>query len=165
MTGGVSAFVPKGAAGRVLVEIASTAIDAGVSALKQYNETGTVSVNQTVADVITNKVAGKLTESVNVNSSSTINTTEKQLNRAQRVAAGDPASSGRSVTVNKLENKLATQKGFNQAANQAASGVVSGTIQGATSAAKGTKQVSPSVNYTPTDNTTIKKPIVLPLAQ
>ena len=152
LSGGASSFVPKGAAGKVLKEVVSTSIDAAESAVLQYNETGTVYLKTVATDVLTDKAAGKLTGNVNVNSGSAVKTTEKQLNRAQRVAAGDPTSNGRAATVNKLENKLANQKTANNAAQQAASGAVSNTAQGVTNAVGGTG--------TPKVNVIIQKPIV-----
>jgi RHS repeat-associated protein len=163
LTGGVSSLVPKGAAGKLLVEGTKVAIDATESMAKQYNETGTVSLKQTVTDVGANMVAGKLTENVKVNSNSTIKTTEKQLDRAQRVAAGDPTSSGRAATVNKLENKLATQNGTNQAVNQAASGATSNAIQGAVNTVGGNNNSTLFIKPAVADNTYVKKPIILPL--
>jgi RHS repeat-associated protein len=173
LSSGASAFVPKSAAGKVVGEVITTTIDAGESVLKQYNEgsqqgksfSESVSLSQTASDVVANKVAGKLTENVQVNSSSTIKSTERQLDRAERVAAGDPSSTGRAATVNKLENKLTTQNRVNQAANQAATGVVSATIQGTASAAQGSQQPPqlPKVNYNPTDNTSVRRPVIYPL--
>ncbi len=166
-TAGVSAFVPKTTAAKVVVEVVKTGIDVVESAAKQYNETGSVSLKQVGADVVTNKVAGKVTEKVNVNSSSTIKTTEKQLDRAERVAARDPTSSGRAATVNKLENKLANQKGANSAAQQGVGGVVSNTLQASVNAVNsgsGSNSSPPPLNYsgnTPAaDNTYVKKPII-----
>jgi len=164
-SGGVSAFVPKGAAGKLVVEGIKVGIDATESAAKQYNETGSVSLKTTVTDVVTNKVAGKVTENVNVNSSSTIKTTKKQLDRANRVAAGDPTSSGRANTVNKLENKLSNQKNANAASQQAVGGVVSNTVQGVGSSSGGNNK-SPAFNFNnnrpAVDNTAVKKPVILP---
>ncbi|MBS1759291.1 MAG: hypothetical protein JST23_04125 [Bacteroidetes bacterium] len=168
LSGSVSAFVPKGVAGKVVVEVVKTGIDAAESAAKQYNETGSVSLSKTVTDVVTNKVAGELTKNVHVNSNSTIKTTEKQLNRAERVAAGDPASSGRAATVNKLETKLANQKAVNNGAQQAAGGVVSNTAQAVGSAVTSNKSTGqPAYNYNlnynraAVDNTAVKKPIII----
>ena len=165
LSGGVSAFVPKGAAAKVVVETVKVGIDAAESAAKQYNETGSVSLKTTVTDVVTNKVAGKVTENVKVNSNSTIKTTEKQLDRANRVAAGDPASTGRANTVNKLENKLANQKNANAAAQQAAGGAVSNTAQGVgNSLTPSNNKVQPAFNFNnrpAVDNTAVKKPIIL----
>jgi RHS repeat-associated protein len=129
LSGGVSAFVPKTTAAKVLVQSGKIAIDAGESALQQYNDGGSVSLNQTVTDVVTNKVAGKLTENVTVHSTATIKTTENQLNRAQRIAAGDPKSSGRAATVQKLDNKLTNQKAANAGSQQAAEGTLSNGMQ------------------------------------
>lgn len=141
-------------------------VDAGESAAKQYNKHGTVSFKEIAKDVVTNQVAGKLTENVKVNASNTIKTTEKQFNRAERVAAGDATSGGRAATVNKLENKLTIQNGTNQAVNQAVSGAVSNTIQGAGNALQGNNKASPllmNYNRPATDATYVKKPILLPL--
>jgi hypothetical protein len=161
LSAGVSAFVPKGVAGKVVVEVVNTGIDAAESAAKQYNETGNVSLSKTVIDVAIDKVAGELTKSVHVNSNSTIKTTENQLNRAERVAAGDPASSGRAASVNKLESKLANQKAANNAAQQAAGGAVSNTAQAVGKAAtsnQSTGQPAFDYNYNrpAVDNTAVK---------
>ncbi len=157
LSGGLSTIVPKGVTGKILVEGAQVAIDAGESALKQYNETGTVSLKQTITDVVTNKVAGELTKGVEVHSNSAIKTTEKQLDRAERVAAGDPTSSGRAAKVDKLEKKLSEQKGVNQAASQAASGLTSSAIQSVGNTLKGKPQMSAPINYNQSDNTALKK--------
>ncbi len=165
-SGGLSTVAPKGLAGKVLVKGAEITVDATESMAKQYIETGKVSLKQTVSDVATDQVAGKFTENAQVNSSSTIKTTEKQLNRAERVAAGDPTSSGRAAAVEKLENKLASQKGANIAVNQAASGATSNAIQGVVNASQGSnKLMLPQANSMrpATDNTYVKKPIILPL--
>jgi RHS repeat-associated protein len=129
LSGGTSAFIPKTTGAKVLVQSGKIAIDAGESALQQYNENGSVSFNQTVTDVGTNKVAGKLTENVTVHSTATIKTTEKQLDRAQRIATGDPKSSGRAATVQKLDNKVTNQKAANAGAQQAAEGALSNGMQ------------------------------------
>ncbi|MBT9484955.1 RHS repeat-associated core domain-containing protein [Sediminibacterium sp.] len=166
LSGGVSAFVPKTTAAKVVVEGVKIVIDAGESAAQQYNETGSVSLKTTVTDVVTNKVVGKVTDNVNVNSSSTIKTTEKQLERANRVATGDPASSGRANAVNKLENKLSNQRNANAASQQAAGGVVSKTVEGVGSSSGGNNK-SPAINFNnnkpAVDNTAAKKPILLRL--
>jgi RHS repeat-associated protein len=160
LSGGVSAFVPKTTAAKIAVEGVKIVVDAGESAAKQYNETGSISLKTTLTDVVTNKVAGKMTENVNFNSSNTIKTTEKNLNRAERVAAGDPTSSGRANTVNKLENKLANQKNANASSQQAAGGVLANTAQGVSSSIGGNKKsrIFNFVNNRPgVDNTTVIK--------
>ncbi|MBX9732443.1 MAG: hypothetical protein K2X37_00115 [Chitinophagaceae bacterium] len=162
VTSGVSAFVPKTATAKLVAAGVSTAVDAAESAAKQYNETGSISLSNTVTDVIANKVAGKITENVNINSSGTIKATEKQLDRAEKVAAGDATSSGRAATVNKLENKLSNQKTTNIASQQAAGGVVSNTIQGTVSTMSGNNRQSSPNNLngssrSASDNTTVKK--------
>lgn len=165
LTGGISAFVPKGAGAKIAVETVEIGIDAAESAAKQYNETGTVSLKVTVADVVTSKVAGKITDNIKVNSNSTVKATEKQLDRAQRVAGGDPASTGRASTVNKLEDKLANQKNVNAATQQGAGAAVSNAAQGVGNALRpgdNKKLQLSNVNSKPAiDNTALKKPIVL----
>ena len=173
LSGGASLLVPKGAAGKIVGEVVTTAIDAGESVLKQYNEgaqegksfSESVSLSQTAMDVAANKIAGKLTENVQVNSNSALKFIERQLDRAERVAAGDPKSGGRTTTVNKLDNQLTTQNRVNQGANQAATGVVSSTIQGVTSMSQGSQQSPqlPKVNYNPIDNTAVRRPVIYPL--
>ncbi|MBC7508703.1 MAG: hypothetical protein H7320_08145 [Ferruginibacter sp.] len=164
LSGGISAFVPKTAAGKVVVEGVKIAIDAGESAAKQYNETGTVSLKKTVTDVGSSMVAGKLTGNVKVVSNNTISTTERQLERAVRVAANDASSSGRAATVKQLTGKVSSQKAANQGVQQAVSGSVSNPLQtGADAAvANGTTQGTlPFPTYKPgpaVDNTT-QKPI------
>ncbi|HYH16039.1 MAG TPA: RHS repeat-associated core domain-containing protein, partial [Flavisolibacter sp.] len=129
ISGGLSNVVPKGTTGKVLLEGVKLAVDAGESIAKQYNETGSVSLNKTVTDVASNVVAGKLTENVKINSNSTMKTAEKQLDRAKRIAQNDPTSSGRAATVNKLDSKVSTQKATNFAAEKAASGSTGNALQ------------------------------------
>jgi RHS repeat-associated protein len=145
-SGGLSAFTPKTAAAKVLVKVAATGIDATESALKQLNESGTVSLTQTLSDVVVNKIGDKLTEHIKVNTNE-IKTTERNLDRAARIAAGDPTSSGRAATVKQLEKKLVIQNGEAQAASKVASGVTSNAIQATIDAAGGdSKYTSPRYN-------------------
>jgi RHS repeat-associated protein len=164
ISSGSSAFAPKGAAGKALQKGVEVTIDAGESALQQYNETGSVSLSETVTDVVSGKIGVKLTDNVKVHSDNAVKATEKQLDRAQRVAAGDPASSGRAATVNKLENKATNQARANQAGNQAASGVVSNAVGGtgtASSSSSNNGKSTVSANPIPAgDNTAIKRPII-----
>lgn len=140
LSGGLSAFAPKGVAGKVVKEVVSTGIDAVESAVKQYNDNGKVSLVKVATDVLSNKVAGKLTDNVKSNS---IKTAEKQLDRAQRIVKGDPTSSGRAATVKKLESNLNAQK----AAKQVSSGATGNALQaGADAAVGGHKPAMPQYN-------------------
>ncbi|MBW0177581.1 DUF6443 domain-containing protein [Sediminibacterium sp.] len=159
-TSGVSAFVPKGAAAKLVVAGVNTTIDAAESVAKQYNQSGNVSLSTTVSDVVVNKVAGKITENIKVNSPSSISTTEKQLNRAERVAAGDPNSSGRANAVNTLQDKLVKQNTTNAAVKQAAGNVVANTAQGVVNATGQPVVIQPS-NRPVADNTVVRKPLLI----
>ncbi|SIO09192.1 DUF6443 domain-containing protein [Chitinophaga niabensis] len=158
---GVSAFVPKGVAGKVVKEVVSTAIDAGESALQQYNETGSVSLKQTVADVTVGRITGELTTNVKIHSNGSVATTERKLDRAQRVANGDPTSSGRVAAVEKLNSQLSVQKATNQGAQQAVSGAVSNTTLGVASGMTKVPVSVTSTNRPASDNTSIRRPDII----
>jgi len=166
ISGGLSALAPKGAAAKLVLEGTKIGVDAVESSLKQYNETGTVSLKTTVADVVVNQIAGKVTENVAVNSSSTLKATERQLDRAQRIAKNDPSSSGRAANVKNLETKLGNQINANAAAQQAAGGAISNTLQGATNVIlpRGNSKKPSLINYNNNrpviDNTAVKKTII-----
>ena len=161
LSAGASAFVPKGLAGKVVKEAVVTVIDAAESAGKQYAQDGKVSIGKVVTDVVSSKVAGALTKNVKVNSDGAIKATEKQLSRAERIAANDATSSGRAATVKELSGKASSQKAVNQGVQQAASGTVSNTMQagvdGAVNANNKTSS-SPAFSSKPAvDNTAVKK--------
>jgi hypothetical protein len=165
LTGGASAFMPKG----VTTEVVKVTIGAVESAAKQYNETGSVSLKKTVTDVAANVAGDKLTKNVNVNSSATVKTTEKQLDRATRVAAGDAASTGRAETVKKLENKVSAQKATNAAGQQATGGATANTMQAVADNMPGSASkvvpvaTSASTQSKPAvDNATTKKTVIWP---
>ncbi|MCS6283663.1 MAG: hypothetical protein HUM72_24330 [Dolichospermum sp.] len=165
LSAGASAFIPKGAVKEVVV----VAIGAAESAGKQYNETGSVSLKKTLTDVGANILGDKLTKNVKVNSSDAIKATEKQLDRATRVAAGDAASTGRAETVKKLEGKVSAQKASNEAGQQAAGGATSNATQAVVDNAtvSNTKVPAaptsiPSQSKPAVDNATIKKPVIWP---
>ena len=167
LTGGVSAFVPKGAAATVVKEVVIAGIGAAESAAKQYNATGEVSRTKVLTDIAANFVGDKLTKNVKVNSSSTVKTAEKQLDRAKRIAMNDATSSGRAETVKKLETKVSSMNATNKRVQTTTAGATANTLQ------KGADAVSNSTNnksvllptYDPTkqavDNTAVKT--ILPI--
>jgi RHS repeat-associated protein len=124
LSSGSTAFIPKGAVGTVAKVVASTALDAGESAGKQFVETGDVSAKQVLTDVVANKVGGAMAGNVN---SAAIKTSEKQLNRVERIAAGDATSTGRQKAVQQAQNKLAAANAPQQAAGGVAASAVGGT--------------------------------------
>jgi len=160
---GVSAFVPKGAAATVVKEVVVAGIGAAESAAKQYNETGKVSGTKVLTDVAANIVGDKLTKNVKVNSSSTIKTAEKQLDRATKIAANDATSSGRAATVNKLETKVSSMNATNKRVQATSAGAAGNTLQAGADAANSNSTNSKPVAvpaYDPTkqavDNTAVK---------
>jgi RHS repeat-associated protein len=167
LTGGVSAFIPKGAAATVVKEVVVAGIGAAESAAKQYNETGKVSGTKVLTDVAANIVGDRLTKNVKVNSSSTIKTTEKQLDRATRIAANDATSSGRATTVQKLDNKVSSMNATNKRVQTTAAGTAGNTLQAGADAIINNSTNSTNSKpgavpaYDPTkqavDNTAVKK--------
>ena len=151
VSGGLSALTPKTAIAKVLVKVASTAVDAGESALKQMNENGKVSLSQVATDVLANKLGDRLTEHVKINSNA-VKSTERQLDRATRIAAGDAASSGRAATVKKLTSRLVAQNGQAQALSKAASGSTANTFQAVFGASQGPNKTAQPPAYNPVDN-------------
>jgi hypothetical protein len=153
----------KGLAGKVVKEAVVTVIDAAESAGKQYAQDGKVSIGKVVTDVVSSKVAGALTKNVKVNSDGAIKATEKQLSRAERIAANDATGSGRAATVKELGGKVSSQKAVNQGVQQAASGTASNTMQagvdGAVNANNRDSSLPASSSKPAVDNTAVKKPI------
>ena len=164
LSGGLSALAPKTTLAKVVVEGSKILVGAGESAAKQYNESGKIDPAKVVTDVGANVIGDVATKNIKINSSSTIKTTEKQLDRAQRIATADPASSGRAATVKKMENKVSSQKAANANAQQAAGGATSNTVQAGVDAARNSNNFKPMPSYNPdkplVDNTAVNK--VLP---
>jgi len=158
LSGGLSTLVPKGVVGKALVEVASTAIDAAESAAKQYNDNGSVSLAQTATDVIAGKIADGLTGNIKMFSTNSIKATERQLNRAQRVAARDATSSGRAAAVKDLKAELVEKKAVNFAVGETASGVTGNTLQATAAVATEKPKVVNSPLISSGADTQIKKP-------
>jgi RHS repeat-associated protein len=166
-SGGVSAFVPKGAVATVVKEAVVAGIGAAESAAKQYNATGKISGTKILTDVAANFVGDKLTKNIKVNSSSAIKTTEKQLDRATRIAANDATSSGRAATVKNLETKVSSMNATNKRVQATAAGAAGSTLQAGVDAAiensTNSKPVAPpgyNINKPVVDNTAVK--IIIP---
>ncbi|GEM_PF-6684525 len=142
-TMGLSAIGGKGA------QIAiSTSIDAGESVANQLINNQSVSVTQTVSDVVANKVGGAVAK--RLDGALGIKTAERQLSRAERVSAGDPSSSGRAQAVTAAKSSLDTKN----AVKQAAGGVVGNTAQSTSNTARsgGGATISPN-SFVQQDNT------------
>jgi RHS repeat-associated protein len=133
ITSGSSALIPKGTVATVAKQVALTALDAAESATKQYLETGDVSAKQVLTDVAANKVGGLIAGNVN---SAAIKTSEKQLNRVEKIAAGDAASSGRQKAVSQAQNKIAAAN----APKEAIGGIAGNSVSGIAAALQNTKQ-------------------------
>lgn len=166
VSGGMSALAPKNAIAKGVVKGTDLLVSAGESAAKQYNDEGKIEGLKVLTDVGAGVAGTAFTKNVKVNSSSAIKSTEKQLDRAQRVAANDATSSGRAATVKKLETKVSSQKAANQGAQQAASGAVSNIMQAGVNAAANSKPAKAptpayniNINQPAVDNTAVKKPI------
>ncbi|WP_305068360.1 RHS repeat domain-containing protein, partial [Longitalea luteola] len=91
-----------------------TGLEAGESAANQYLQNGTIDTKQMFSDVLMDKTAGVLTKNVNAN---TIRGAENQLDRARRVAAGDPTSGPRQQKLIDAGNNLTTQQTINNTAS------------------------------------------------
>jgi len=137
-TSGLSALEARGAfaaAGRLAKYVpaaASTAVDVGESVSKQaLSKEGKVTLGQTVSDVASNKVAGAIANKLD--GALGIKTAERQLDRAQRVSAGDPTSSGRAAAVKSAQTSLDVRNGVKQAAG----GVLGNTVQNTSNAVRG----------------------------
>lgn len=108
LSGGSSNFVGgTKVATAVTKAFVKTGLEVGESVTKQYVETGTVSLKQTVSDVVMDKAGGALTKNVNVNG---VRSAENTLDRANRVASGDPTSAGRQQALRDAGNNLTTQQ-------------------------------------------------------
>ena len=128
LTGGASSFVPKGTAGKIVKGGIEMAIDAGQSMYDQYRENGNVTFSETFTDVMLSKASGELTSNVKLNSDDAVNTTKHQLDRAERISANDPKSSGRRAKVDQLQDKLKNQNMGNQGASGVAGGSTSAIL-------------------------------------
>jgi RHS repeat-associated protein len=140
LSGGTSALTGKGTKFAV-----GTAIDAAESVAKQYNNNGEVSLTQTISDVAGEKLGGAMTKKLD----NVVNTsvTTRQLDRAQRVSAGDPSSTGRKATVDKLEKELKIKNNVNQTVSQGSQQVTGDSVQKTSDAVRGGNSTN-SVQFT-----------------
>lgn len=150
LTSGVSAFTSR-ATSKLVQEggefVLETAVDATESVLKQIN-TGalegksiseSVSFEQTASDVISNKVGGTITKKFE----SVIDTkvTERNLDRAERIASGSNPRQSRVENVNTLRTQLRNQNTVNQVVEQGTSGAAGNALQ---ETSNGVRSINPS---------------------
>jgi RHS repeat-associated protein len=128
LTAGSSNFVGSTKAATTITKaFVQTGLEAGESAANQYIRTGAVDPKQMLSDVVMDKTGGALTKNVNA---SGIKTAENQLDRAQRVAAGDLTSSGRQQKLTDAGNNLNTQQTKANAASAVAGNALQETSNG-----------------------------------
>uniref|UniRef100_UPI0011D0D405 RHS repeat domain-containing protein n=1 Tax=Gynurincola endophyticus TaxID=2479004 RepID=UPI0011D0D405 len=113
LSGGVSALVPKSQAAKLLVKGADVLINTAESMATQYNESGSVSFMTTFTDITLGEIGGRVAEKTKIFSENSITFKERQLDRAERIAKGDPNSSGRRKTVTDLTKEVKNKKTTN----------------------------------------------------
>jgi RHS repeat-associated protein len=152
MTQGLSAVGGKGAQ-----FVITAGIDASESVAKQLNsKEGTVTVAQTVSDVVSNKIGGELTKKASAIVDTKI--LKREADRARNISAGDPTSKSRAKTAETAQKSLATAERTNKATGQAASGTVGNTIQNTSNVARSEIKAKPP-KVAQADATNIAKPI------
>lgn len=120
VSGGISSVAKFGKYSTMAV---NAAIDGSESIAKQVASGQDISVTQVASDVGMGYVGGN----VKVFGDANIKTKENQLNRAERIAAGDPTSAGRAQNV--IDKKASLNNANNL--NSAASTATSNTLQNA----------------------------------
>jgi RHS repeat-associated protein len=155
LSGGLSSFAKLGKVGQVA---AGAVIDAGESTSKQLITDGKIDGIQLASDVLMGGV-GSQAKAVDNGS---MKVKEKALDRAERIAAGDPASSGRAANVTNAKSSLALAKNSNTAVGTQAGN----TLQEGSNKVRSLFQVSgssvvvkPQIQITQ-DNTRVIIPIV-----
>ena len=121
-------------------------------------QNGTVSLQQTFSDVAMDKTGGALTKNVNANG---IKSAENQLDRAQRVAAGDPTSSGRAQTLFKAEGNLYNQQVKASVASETTSNGLQETSNAVRRTSTGTPIILVPQNRPAVDNTRVVRPLFI----
>jgi RHS repeat-associated protein len=119
LSGGISSVVKLG-------RLASIAVNAGIDAAESVSKQaidGKFSSEQLVSDVI----MGGIGNEVKIIKESDIKVKENTLNRAERVALGDPKSSGRAQNVVNAEKSLEKAKNVNAAGEIQAGNVLQST--------------------------------------
>jgi len=165
VSGGFSALTPKTTIAKGLAKGGELLVSATESAAKQYNSDSKIDGMKVLTDVGSGVVGNALTKNVKINSSSTIKTTEKQLDRAKRVAVDDPTSTGRNAMVEKIKSKLSSQNAANQGVRQASSGAVSNAMQSSVDAVRNYNSANTlmriqNIRKSVGDNTAVKKPLI-----
>jgi len=107
LSGGLSTLKNVGTVGKLVI---GATLDATESISKQVIDGNEVSTTQVVSDVVMGGVAGQAKVVDNAN----IKVKENTLDRAQRIAAGDPSSTGRAANVSKASNNLNIANAKNQ---------------------------------------------------
>ena len=156
LSGGISSVAKFGKYGTRAV---NTTIDVAESVSKQVASGDGVSAEQTISDVVTGAIGNK----VKVVDDANIKVKENTLDRAQRVAAGDPSSSGRARNVQKAQSSLNNAHNTNDAAAKATGNTlqnVSDDVRSFLGGSTGPENFIPNYNTGPIqDNTKIDVPI------
>ena len=158
LTSGLSAIGGKG------VQVAiTTAIDVTESVAKQATSgNGSVTLTQTVSDVVSNKIAGAVTSGAdNVINTKTLS---NEASRTARVSASDPSSTGRATKALTAQSDLNIAQTVNKVVGQTASGVVGNTLQNTSNTIRTDKMTNTTSNYNinvaPSDATKVQNPII-----
>ncbi|MBL0192306.1 MAG: RHS repeat-associated core domain-containing protein [Saprospiraceae bacterium] len=157
LSGGVSSIAKFGKVGQV---VAGAVIDAGESTSKQLIIDGKVDGTQLASDVLMGGIGGQAKGFGEGN----IKVKENTLDRTQRIARNDPASSGRAANVSKAKNSLETAKNVNLAVGtQVGNTLQSGSdkVRSAINTGSGTSVIINKPVQIVQDNTRVVKPLIL----
>ncbi|WP_343672642.1 DUF6443 domain-containing protein [Chitinophaga sp.] len=129
ISGGLSSIKSTTAAGKYLMKAVGVAISAAESVVRQVYDpekpNEPVSVGQVVIDASVNLVVSEVSDRANIYGDNSVARTARQLDRAERVLAGNTARASRQNAVNALKGELKTKKVANTVANSATSVVMS----------------------------------------
>lgn len=167
ISGGFSLVVPGGKGlGLAAKEVV---INATESSVKQVAEGGDVKLSQVASDVAGDFVGGRLTKNYDGPiSEGAIKGMERNADRANRVATGDPSSSGRAATARSTANAVAGAKNTNGIASTFVKETAGNTVQEGLNAGRSILS-NPTNNRlmrlnTPVDNTLVRRTL-LPVPQ
>ena len=165
VTSGVSAIYSSAAATGTAIAVSEVTTQAAVvgtsSVLSQVNDNiskGQDAMNispvKMAMDIATDHVATNISKSV---ATTSVTTAERQLNRTERVAANDPASSGRASNVQQAQNKVNGINNANAAKKTTVSNAISSTAGAVSGSSNSRSQMGPTAPVPKQDATYVKK--------
>lgn len=168
ISGGLSALAPKSFLAKAGVEALNLTRLGAESASKQYLENKSVDLMQTVSDVGASRLGDFLTAKVapisGEGASKAMAITNRQLDRAVRIANNDVTSSGRAATVEGLKSNIKALEGTQKAIGMAnetiknlAGGTFGNTLQETSNAFRSGPKIVNSPLKVNADNTRINK--------